>query len=163
MENIKRLEEQLETLNDKSNQSEKDLSDMKIKLEQEKESNAELEDDLDKKDTEINLLKTSLGTKISELEQSETFGQEKFEEVVKLRETNSFEKQEDALTNDHIGIDEEDSDESETDVLEQDKEYLKNSNEEKERMLQQISDENVMTSGRIIHLDRMNSDRQFAE
>ena len=56
MENIKRLEEQLETLNDKSNQSEKDLSDMKIKLEQEKESNAELEDDLDKKDTEINLL-----------------------------------------------------------------------------------------------------------
>lgn len=165
MENIKRLEEQLETLNDKSNQSEKDLSDMKIKLEQEKESNAELEDDLDKKDTEINLL-TSLGTKISELDKSETFEQEQFDELVGLRENDiqltaeimSLDKQEDALTNDHIGIDEEDSDDSETDVLKQDIEYLKNSNEEKERMLQQISDENDMTSGRIIHLERMNSE-----
>ena len=165
MENIKRLEEQLETLNDKSNQSEKDLSDMKIKLEQEKESNAELEDDLDKKDTERNLL-TSLGTKISELDKSETFEQEQFDELVGLRENNiqltaeimSLDKQEDALTNDHIGIDEEDSDDSETDVLKQEIEYLKNSNEEKERMLQQISDENDMTSGRIIHLERMNSE-----
>ena len=149
MENVKRLEEQLETLNEKYSQSEKDLSDMKIKLKQEEESNADLEDDLDKKDTEINLLKTSLGTKISELEKSETFGQDKFVELVKLKEHNiqltaqleeilSLEKQEDALTNDHIGLDEELSDESETDVLKQDIEYLKNSNQEKERMLQQF-------------------------
>ena len=169
MKNVKRLEEQLETLNEKYSQSEKDLSDMKIKLKQEEESNADLEDDLDKKDTEINLLKTSLGTKISELEKSETFGQEKFVELVKLKEHNiqltaqleeimSLEKQGDALTNDHIGLDEELSDESETDVLKQDIEYLKNSNQEKERMLQQISDENDMTAGRIIHLERMNSE-----
>ena len=85
---IKSLESNLEKYEDKANQNEKEIKDLKSEQNNEREINDEMEKDLDKKDELIKHLEIELTSKEKTIDDLEVFVRERVDEINHLRENN---------------------------------------------------------------------------